>query len=166
MIPENLDREFMHEALLAAESALKLGEVPIGAVIVHNGEIVGRGFNLRGTSNDPTTHAEMIAIREAATRLESWRLLNCTLYVTLEPCAMCMGATILARIPRLVFASRDPRAGAVGSIYNLATDRRFNHNVEVVEGVLDEECSEMLTTFFKTLREEKKTAKRAVPENK
>ena len=165
MTQENLDRDYMYEALLAAESAHNIGEVPIGAVIVHEGEIIGRGYNLRETSNDPTTHAEMIAIREAAVHLGSWRLLDCTLYVTLEPCVMCMGAIILARIPRLVFASRDPKAGASGSIYNLASDRRFNHNVEVVEGVLAEECSEMLSGFFKTLRAEKKTAKSAVPEN-
>ena len=156
----------MHEALLAAESARNIGEVPIGAVIVYDGEIIGRGYNLRETSNDPTTHAEMIAIREAAEHLDSWRLLDCTLYVTLEPCVMCMGAIILARIPRLVFASRDPKAGASGSIYNLGSDRRFNHNVEVVEGVLAEECSEMLSGFFKTLRTEKKAVKRTVPENK
>ncbi len=155
----------MYEALQAAESARNLKEVPIGAVVVYQGEVVGRGYNLRETSNDPTTHAEMVAIREAALHLDSWRLLDCTLYVTLEPCVMCMGAIILARIPRLVFASRDPKAGASGSIYNLASDRRFNHNVEVVEGVLATECSEMLSGFFKTLRAEKKTAKRTVPEN-
>ena len=166
MSQENLDREYMHEAMLAAESARNLGEVPIGAVIISDGEIIGRGYNLRETSNDPTTHAEMVAIREAAEHLDSWRLLDCTLYVTLEPCVMCMGAIILARIPRLVFASRDPKAGASGSIYNFASDRRFNHNVEVVEGVLANECSEMLSGFFKTLRTEKKAVKRTVPENK
>ena len=165
MTLEKIDREFMQEALQAAESARQLGEVPIGAVIVHDGEIIGRGYNLRETSNDPTTHAEMVAIREAARVLDSWRLLDCTLYVTLEPCVMCMGAIILARIPRLVFASRDPKAGASGSIYSLANDRRFNHNVEVVEGVLAKECSEMLRGFFKTLRTEKKAVKRTVPEN-
>ncbi len=165
MTQENLDRNFMHEALLAAESARNLREVPIGAVVVYQDEVIGRGYNLRETSNDPTTHAEMIALREAASHLDSWRLLDCTLYVTLEPCVMCMGAIILARIPRLVFASRDPKAGASGSIYNFASDRRFNHNVEVVEGVLAKECSEMLSGFFKTLRAEKKTAKRTVPES-
>jgi tRNA(adenine34) deaminase len=159
------DLAFMGTALLAAKSALQKEEVPIGAVVVYQGEIVGRGYNLRETSNDPTTHAEIIAIREAAAKLDSWRLLDCTLYVTLEPCVMCMGAIILARIPRLVFATRDPKAGAVGSIYNLASDRRFNHKVDVTEGVLAEKCSEMLSGFFKALREKKKADKRTVPEN-
>jgi len=160
---KEIDQGFMLEALKAAESAQMLGEVPIGAVVVHQGEIVGRGYNLRETSNDPTTHAEIIAIREAAMRLDAWRLLDCTLYVTLEPCVMCMGAIVLARIPRLVFACRDPKAGAAGSIYNLASDRRFNHNIAVTEGVLTEKCSEMLSRFFKSLREKKKADKRTVP---
>ena len=155
----------MQEALEAAEAACRTEEVPIGAVVVHQGEIIGRGYNLRETSNDPTTHAEIIAIREAASHLGAWRLLDCTLYVTLEPCVMCMGAIILARIPRLVYACRDPKAGAAGSIYNLASDRRFNHTIEVTEGVLAEKCSEMLSGFFKSLREKKKAAKRTVPEN-
>ena len=155
----------MQEALEAAEAASRIDEVPIGAVVVYQGEIIGRGYNLRETSNDPTTHAEIIAIREAALHLGAWRLLDCTLYVTLEPCVMCMGAIILARIPRLVYACRDPKAGAAGSIYNLASDRRFNHNIEVTEGVLAEKCSEMLSGFFKTLREKKKADKRTVPEN-
>jgi tRNA(adenine34) deaminase len=155
----------MQEALEAAEAASRIDEVPIGAVVVYQGEIIGRGYNLRETSNDPTTHAEIIAIREASLHLGAWRLLDCTLYVTLEPCVMCMGAIILARIPRLVYACRDPKAGAAGSIYNLASDRRFNHNIEVTEGVLAEKCSEMLSGFFKTLREKKKADKRTVPEN-
>ena len=155
----------MQEALEAAEAASRIDEVPIGAVVVYQGKIIGRGYNLRETSNDPTTHAEIIAIREAALHLDAWRLLDCTLYVTLEPCVMCMGAIILARIPRLVYACRDPKAGAAGSIYNLASDRRFNHNIEVTEGVLAEKCSEMLSGFFKTLREKKKADKRTVPEN-
>lgn len=165
MTQDELDRQFMCEALSEAGQAGRIDEVPIGAVVVHNGEVVGRGYNLRETSNDPTTHAEMVAIRQAAETLDSWRLLDCTLYVTLEPCVMCMGAIILARIPRLVFASRDPKAGAVGSIYSFASDRRFNHKVAVTEGVLGEECSKMLTGFFKTLREKKKADKRTVPEN-
>ena len=155
----------MQEALEAAEAASRIDEVPIGAVVVCQGEIIGRGYNLRETSNDPTTHAEIIAIREAALHLDAWRLLDCTLYVTLEPCVMCMGAIVLARIPRLVYACRDPKAGAAGSIYNLASDRRFNHTIEVTEGVLAEKCSEMLSGFFKSLREKKKAAKRTVPEN-
>ena len=157
MISENQDIQFMREALLEAELARQKGEVPIGAVIVLDGAIVGRGHNLRETSNDPTTHAEMVAIREAAEHIDHWRLLDTTLYVTLEPCTMCMGATILARIPRLVFGCRDPRAGAVGSIYDFSQDERFNHKVEVTEGVLGEECSQLISGFFKELRAGKKS---------
>ncbi len=153
------DTDFMQQALLEAENARAKGEVPIGAVLVHEGRIIGRGHNLRETSNDPTTHAEMVAIRQAAEVLDSWRLLDTTLYVTLEPCVMCMGAIILARIPRVVYACRDPRAGAVGSIYDFSSDRRFNHAVEVTEGVLVEECSSLLKNFFKELRARKKAAK-------
>ena len=149
----------MAEAIAEAERARDKGEVPIGAVLVHDSRIVGRGHNLRETSNDPTTHAEMVVIRQAAEELDSWRLLDTTLYVTLEPCVMCMGAIILARIPRLVYACRDARAGAVGSIYDLSSDRRFNHAVEVTEGVLANECSLLLKDFFKELRAGKKTAK-------
>ena len=151
------DRGFMQEALVEAAAAQRLGEVPIGAVVVYAGRIVGRGHNLRETSNDPTTHAEMVAIREAAAHIGHWRLLDCTLYVTLEPCVMCMGAIILARIPRLVYACRDPRAGAVGSIYDFSKDERFNHRVAVTEGVLAEECSTMLSGFFRELRARKKS---------
>ncbi len=154
-----LDSFFMREALKEAALAEDLAEVPIGAVIVHDGEVVGRGHNLRETSNDPTTHAEMIAIRQAAEKLGSWRLIDCTLYVTLEPCVMCMGAIILARIPHLVYGCRDPRVGAVGSIYNFAEDDRFNHKVDVREGVLREECSTQLSEFFKRLRQRNKERK-------
>jgi tRNA(adenine34) deaminase len=153
------DQTFMQAALEQAALAKALGEVPIGAVIVLDGEIIGRGYNLRETSNDPTSHAEMVAIRQAAEHIGHWRLLESTLYVTLEPCVMCMGAIILARIPRLVYACRDPRAGAVGSIYDFAQDERFNHKVEVTEGVLGEECSEMLSGFFRELRAGKKSQK-------
>ncbi len=150
----------MRAALAEADIAEALGEVPIGAVIVHDGQIVGRGHNLRESSQDPTTHAEIIAIRQAAQQLESWRLLDCTLYVTLEPCVMCMGAIILSRIPRLVFGCHDPKVGAVGSLYNFAADDRFNHRVEVEYGVLETECSQQLSTFFRRLREEKKQQKK------
>lgn len=153
------DHIFMREALAEAVKAEGMGEVPIGAVIVHDGQIIGRGHNLRETSNDPTTHAEMVAIRQAAEKIGHWRLLDCTLYVTLEPCVMCMGAIILARIPQLVYACRDPRAGAVGSIYDFSEDERFNHNVQVTEGVLAQECSEMLSRFFRELRAGKKSQK-------
>jgi tRNA(adenine34) deaminase len=154
-----LDPFYMQEALNEAALAEALAEVPIGAVIVFGGEIIGRGHNLRETSNDPTTHAEMIAIRQAAEKLGSWRLLDCTLYVTLEPCVMCMGAIILARIPHLVYGCRDPRVGAVGSIYNFAEDERFNHKVAVREGVLGPECSSQLSAFFKKLRNRNKARK-------
>ena len=158
VIPEiQDDRGFMQEALAEAAAAQALGEVPIGAIVVHDGRIVGRGHNLRETSNDPTTHAEMVAIRQAAAELGSWRLLDCRLYVTLEPCVMCMGAIILARIPRLIYACRDPKAGAVGSIYDFSQDERFNHRVNVIEGVLAEECSELLSGFFRELRARKKS---------
>ncbi|MDT8440649.1 MAG: tRNA adenosine(34) deaminase TadA [Desulfuromonadales bacterium] len=162
MTPPNTaesDLHFMRVALQEAEAARLKGEVPIGAVVVLDGAVIGRGHNLRETGNDPTDHAEMRAIREAAARIGHWRLLDTTLYVTLEPCVMCMGAIILARIPRLVFACRDPRAGACGSIYDFANDARFNHRVEVSEGVLGAECSELLSGFFKELRTGKKTQK-------
>ena len=153
------DRFFMQAALEEAAAAEILAEVPIGAVVVLDGQIIGRGHNLRETEQDPTAHAEMIAVRQAAEKLGSWRLIDCTLYVTLEPCVMCMGGTILARIPRLVFGCRDPKAGAVGSIYNFAEDDRFNHQVQVREGVLQKECSEQLSRFFRQLREQKKQQK-------
>jgi len=149
----------MQAAIIEAERARQKGEVPIGAVIVSDGRVIGRGHNLRETSNDPTTHAELVAIRQAAATTGHWRLLDTTLYVTLEPCVMCMGAIILARIPRLVFACRDPRAGAVGSIYDFSRDDRFNHRVEVTEGVLAEQCSAMLSDFFQELRAGKKSEK-------
>lgn len=156
---QNADQVFMRYAMAEAAHAEALGEVPIGALVVYAGKIVGRGHNLRETTQDPTAHAEMIAIRAAAEHLGSWRLLDCTLYVTLEPCVMCMGAIILARIPHLVYACRDPRAGAVGSIYNFAADERFNHRVEVKENLLQTECSEQLSKFFRRLRQQKKNPK-------
>ena len=149
----------MRLAMQEAATAEELDEVPIGALVVKGEEIIGRGHNLRETDQDPTAHAEMIAIRQAAEFLGSWRLIDCTLYVTLEPCVMCMGGIILARIPHLVYGCRDPRVGAVGSIYNFSTDERFNHQVQVREGVLQQECSEQLSGFFRKLREQKKTAK-------
>ena len=153
------DTTYMQAAIAEAQVAGAKGEVPIGALIVHEGQIIGRGHNLRETSNDPTSHAEMVAIRQAAEAIGHWRLLETTLYVTLEPCVMCMGAIILARIPRLVYACRDPRAGAVGSIYDFSSDERFNHKVEVVEGVLGAECSVLLSGFFQELRSRRKAAK-------
>ena len=159
MAEDASDIRFMQLALAEAGRAAELGEVPIGALVVKDGEIVGRGCNLRETSDDPTSHAEMLAIREAAAQTGHWRLLDCTLYVTLEPCVMCMGAIILARIPRLVYGCRDPRVGAAGSIYDFSRDERFNHRVEVSEGVLADECSALLSGFFQRLRAEKRAAR-------
>lgn len=148
------DVRFLEAALQEARRAAELGEVPIGAILVHGGEILARGHNLRESSQDPTSHAEMIVIREAARLLGSWRLTETTLYVTLEPCAMCAGALVLARIPRLVFATLDPKAGACGSLFNLAQDQRLNHRVEIVGGILARESQELLQDFFRKLREE------------
>ncbi|BCA78385.1 tRNA adenosine(34) deaminase TadA [Desulfuromonas sp. AOP6] len=163
---DNADEFFMRQAIDEAVAAESIGEVPVGAVLVKDGQVVGRGHNRRETSNDPTTHAEMIAIRQGAGHIGHWRLLDCTLYVTLEPCVMCMGAIILARIPRLVFGCRDPRVGAVGSIYDFSKDHRFNHRVEVTEGILAEECRDQLSGFFQKLRAQKKAekAKEAPPQ--
>jgi tRNA(adenine34) deaminase len=150
------DNYWMGKALAQAERAAQLDEVPIGAVLVRDGRVVGRGFNRREGKNDPSAHAEMIAIRQAARRLDAWRLTGTTLYVTLEPCPMCMGAIILARIERLVFGCFDPKAGAAGSLYDLASDNRFNHRVDVASGVRGDECSAMLSDFFRKLRRQKK----------
>jgi tRNA(adenine34) deaminase len=146
----------MGKALAQAGRAAKLGEVPIGAVLVSDGKVIGRGCNRREGKNDPSAHAEMIAIRQAARQLGAWRLTGTTLYVTLEPCPMCMGAIILARIERLVFGCYDPKAGAAGSLYDLAADTRFNHRVAVSAGVKAQECSAILSDFFKDLRQRKK----------
>jgi len=143
---------WMNEAIAEARKAELIREVPIGAVIVKDGEIVGRGHNLRETTADPTAHAEMIAIREASERLGAWRLLDCTLYVTLEPCPMCAGAIVQARVPLVVYGTPDPKAGCAGTLMNLLQEDRFNHRVDVVSGVLQEECSAMLTDFFRHLR--------------
>jgi len=155
------DSYWMGKALAQAERAAELGEVPIGAVLVRDGRVIGRGCNRREGKNDPSAHAEMIAIRQAAKRLNAWRLTGTTLYVTLEPCPMCMGAIILARIGRLVFGCHDPKAGAAGSLYNLATDSRFNHQVAVAAGVREAECSAVLSDFFRELRRQKKALRTA-----
>jgi len=147
------DLAFMRMALEQACRAASLGEVPIGAVLVRDGRALSQAHNFRETWQDPTAHAEMVAIREAATQSGSWRLTDTTMYVTLEPCAMCIGAIILARIPRLVFGALDPKAGACGSILNVPAERRLNHRVEVIGGVLEQESQELLQTFFKNLRE-------------
>ncbi len=142
-------------ALSEAERASEKGEVPIGAVIVVDRRVVARGHNLRELNNDPTAHAEMIAIGKAAKKLKLWRLANSTLYVTVEPCVMCIGAIILARIPRLVFGCCDPKGGAVGSLYDISNDKRLNHRVQVTSGVLADEAQALLKDFFKKLRGKK-----------
>lgn len=143
---------FMREALAEARKAAALGEAPIGAVVVCDGAIISRGHNYRELGHDPTAHAEIIAIREASRVLGAWRLLDCTLYVTLEPCSMCAGAMVQARLPRLVFGALDAKAGAAGSVVELLQEPRFNHQVEVTGGVLAEESSQLLKDFFRELR--------------
>lgn len=139
-------------ALDEARKAAEIGEVPVGSVVVHQGEVVARAFNRREAWNDPAAHAELIAMRRAAEKLGDWRLEECTVYVTLEPCPMCAGAMVNARLPRVVYGARDPKAGAVRSLYALLDDPRLNHRVEVKERVLAEECGEVLTSFFKAIR--------------
>ena len=148
----NTDETYMRLALEEARAAAAEGEVPIGAVLVCDGEVVGRGRNARESAGDPTAHAEMVAIREGAERLGRWRLSGCTLYVTLEPCPMCAGALVNARVDRLVYGAADPKAGAVGTLYDLSADARLNHAFEVTSGVLEAECGEILREFFRALR--------------
>ncbi|MCH5585004.1 tRNA adenosine(34) deaminase TadA [Shimazuella sp. AN120528] len=148
--------DYMLLAIEEAKKAAALKEVPIGAVVVYQERVIGRGFNLREQKQDPLLHAEILAIREAAKYLGSWRLEECTLYVTLEPCPMCAGAILQARIPQLIYGTKDPKAGCVDSLYHLLNDERFNHQTTVIDGVLQETCSQMLRNFFRTLREEKK----------
>ena len=146
------DKLYMAEALKEATAAEEKGDVPVGAVMISGGEVVGRGRNRKEAGQDPTAHAEMEAIREAAGKLGRWRLTGTTLYVTLEPCAMCMGALIQARVERLVFACFDPKAGAAGSLYDLSKDKRLNHSIEVTTGVMEAEGEAVLKGFFKGLR--------------
>lgn len=146
------DEYWMKEAIAEARKAEAIGEVPIGAIIVLDDEIVGRGHNLRETTHDPTAHAEIIAIREASTRIGSWRLLNCRLYVTLEPCPMCAGAIVQSRVPQVLYGTTDPKAGCAGTLMNLLQESRFNHQTEVRAGLLQAECASLLTDFFRRLR--------------
>ena len=147
-----VDLAWMGRALELARAAGERGEVPVGAVIVKDGQVLAEGHNLTVTEADPTTHAELVAIRRAAAALGDWRLLDCTLYVTLEPCAMCAGAVVLARIPRVVYAARDPKAGMVDSLGDLLRHPRLNHRCEVTGGVLAEESGELLRAFFRERR--------------
>jgi len=150
------DAGFMLKALAEAKRAGSAAEIPVGAVVVRDGVVIAAGRNEREALQDPTAHAEMLALRGAARALNSWRLDECTLYATLEPCIMCVGAILQARIARLVFGCLDPKAGAVASLYRMCDDARLNHRVEVSSGILQGECSEMLTTFFAALRLGKK----------
>lgn len=149
---DDLDHHFMQQALTLARSATLIGEVPIAALLVQEGVVIAEAHNLRETRQDPTAHAELIAIQESARRTNSWRLTGTTLYVTLEPCAMCIGAIVLARITRLVFGATDPKAGACGSIMNIPPEPRLNHRVEVAGGLFAEESQALLQDFFRQLR--------------
>lgn len=160
MIEENLDEYYMREAMKEAEKAKALTEVPIGAVIVMDGKIISRAYNLRETEQSAIAHAEVLAIEQACKATGSWRLENATLYVTLEPCPMCSGAIILSRVKRVVYGAVDPKGGCVETLMNLLQDDRFNHQSEVTSGVLAEECGELLTDFFRSLREKRKLAKK------
>jgi tRNA(adenine34) deaminase len=146
------DIKWMGAAMAEAEKAAELGEVPVGAVAVLEGQIIGRGFNRKESDQDPTAHAELIALKKAAETVNNWRLIGVTLYCTLEPCPMCAGAMIQARLPRLVYGAKDLRFGADGSILEVLAEPRFNHRVEVVSGVLEAEAAEMLQVFFRRLR--------------
>jgi len=142
----------MAEAIRQAQRAEQIGEVPIGAVVVRDGAVIGAGYNVRETTRDPTAHAEMVAIRQASEALGAWRLLGCSLYVTLEPCPMCAGAILQSRVERVVYGTSDPKAGCVGTLMDLLQDQRFNHAAEWKSGVLQEQCSALLTDFFRRLR--------------
>ena len=151
----SLDEYYMRQALFVAQQAIRHNEVPVGALIVNSDQIIVQTHNLRESTKDPTSHAEIIAIRKAADLLDSWRLENSTLYVTLEPCIMCAGAIIYSRVKRVVFGCTDFKSGAVKSLYKLLEDKRLNHRCEVKEGILATECADLLTTFFKNKRKEK-----------
>lgn len=166
MDEKKIDERFMREAIRQARKAGELMEVPIGCVIVYEGKIIARGYNRRNTDKNTISHAELNAIRKASKKLGDWRLEGCTMYITLEPCQMCAGAIVQARVSRVVIGSMNPKAGCAGSILNLLEMEQFNHQVEVTRGVLQEECSQMLSGFFKELREIKKRKKRVLTEEK
>lgn len=157
---EQDDRAYMEHALLLAQRAMAQGEVPVGAVVVIEGCIVGEGWNRPIATRDPTAHAEIMALRDAALRIDNYRLIESTLYVTLEPCTMCAGAIVHARVKRVVYGAKDPKGGAAGSVFNLLpSDDRFNHRVEVEDGLLQHESSELLKTFFHQRRNQLKRGK-------
>ena len=148
----DIDDKFMNEALREALKAEKTDEVPVGCVIVHDGIIIGRGHNRTISLQDPTAHAEILAVTAASEYMNSWRLNGCTVYSTIEPCAMCAGALVLARVDRIVFGAHDPKFGACGSLYNIAQDQRLNHTIELTNGILEESCAEIMRAFFKKKR--------------
>lgn len=152
-----MDKQFMKEALIEAGKAYKEMEVPVGAIIVYEGKIIARAYNQREGLRNPLAHAEIMAINQASEHLKSWRLHGCTMYVTLEPCAMCAGALVNSRIDRLVIGTRDLRMGCAGTVEDLTSHEKFNHQIQVVHGVLEEECSRILSEFFRELRAEKKS---------
>ncbi|WNC73212.1 tRNA adenosine(34) deaminase TadA [Thalassotalea psychrophila] len=154
-----IDQAYMRQAILLAEKAESEGEIPVGAVLVCNGEVIAKGWNQSIQLHDPSAHAEMQAIRAAGPNMENYRMLDCTLYVTLEPCPMCAGLLVHSRINRLVFAASDLKTGSCGSVFNLTNNEKLNHQVAVTSGILQEECSTMLSAFFKRRRKEKKAAK-------
>ena len=154
---QNNDEKFMQLALKEAEKARVKGEVPIGAIIVQNGKVLAKAHNLRQTQFDATAHAEILALKKASKKLKTWHLVDCELYVTLEPCPMCSGAIINSRLKRVVFGAYDKKAGCCGTLYNLPLDDRFNHRPsEIVGGVLEQQCADLLSNFFKEIREKKK----------
>ena len=154
-----LDQQFMQRAYELAQQAEKIDEIPVGAVVVANNKIISEGFNQPISQNDPSAHAEMVAIRQAGLALQNYRLLDCTLYVTLEPCPMCAGLLVHSRIKRVVYATTDLKTGAAGSAFNLLCDEKHNHQIQVSSGVMAEQCSQLLSAFFKRRRAEKKVLK-------
>lgn len=148
-----MDEYFMKIAIDEAYKAYSIDEVPVGAIIVNNQKIIARGYNMRETLKDPTAHAEIIAIKKASEYLGGWRLIDCTMYVTIEPCAMCAGAIVNSRIGRIVIGARDPKMGACGSVVNIAQNASFNHRADISWGVMEKECSQIMKDFFKKLRE-------------
>ena len=156
---QTLDKQFMFRAFELAKQAEAIDEIPVGAVVVVNNRIISEGYNQSITLNDPSAHAEMVAIRQAGSILQNYRLLDCTLYVTLEPCPMCAGLLVHSRIKRVVYATADLKTGAAGSAFNLLCDEKHNHQIELDSGIMAEECSQLLSTFFKRRRAEKKVLK-------
>jgi tRNA(adenine34) deaminase len=161
-VEQNYDDHFMMEAIKEAKKAEELNEVPIGAVVVIGDKIIARAHNLRESQQSAVAHAELLAIDQACREIGSWRLENATLYVTLEPCPMCSGAIILSRVKKVVYGASDPKAGCAGTFMNLLQDDRFNHQSEVVKGVLAEECGQLLSAFFRKIREKRKQEKQRI----